>query len=268
MATAAESENTPPTGNAQEQPADQVPSTTDTLNPDTPTPDVGRPTEEPTQEPTTDTPTETKPTDPEGYEGVHEVKGLLEEAGLTAKDIVDGMVGNDGKISIDAYKKLVDKHGEAVANLLVSKIEGYQQTKAAEAKKADEAIYNQVQDAFTGITEQTGEETWKELSGWAKDNVNVQDRKSLNDMLQQGGLAAKLAVNELVSQFKNSDSFQQPANLVQADDTSDAYGIKPLDKVGYDRELRKLLNEGHDYNTSPEIAQLNARRTKAINRGY
>jgi len=55
---------------------------------------------------------------------------------------------------------------------------------------------------------------------------------------------------------------------MQADDTSTEYGGKPLDKVGYDRELRKLLNDGHNYDTSPEIAALNSRRTKSLARGY
>ena len=55
---------------------------------------------------------------------------------------------------------------------------------------------------------------------------------------------------------------------MQADDTSTEYGGKPLDKVGYDRELRKLLNDGHSYDTSPEIASLNSRRTKSLARGY
>ena len=150
----------------------------------------------------------------------------------------------------------------------MDKLKGIHKARKAESEAADNAIFDRVSEAFQGTTDQSGKETFEELSTWAKDNVSAEDRKEINALLRKGGLAAKLAIDSLVETFKASDSFiSQPAELLQGDDTSSEYGGKPLDKIGYDRELRKLLGQGHDYDTSPEIASLNTRRMKAINRG-
>ena len=83
----------------------------------------------------------------------------------------------------------------------------------------------------------------------------------------QGGIAAKLAVQELISVFKASPEFSQAADLEVADSLSQDYKGKPLDKAGYNSELRKLIAAGHSYESSPEIKALNKRRMQSRNRG-
>jgi len=198
-----------------------------------------------------------------------QVRPFLEDAGLTPSEVAMAVTEANGEVSIDIMKKLVEKHGEGVAGLIKDKLANLHQSNVTAAKAADNKIFTQVQDAFKGITEQTGADTFKELATWAKTNLPVADREEINGLLRQGGKAAELAIDSLVQSFKKSDSFiSQPAKLVEGGNSVNEYGSKPLDKSGYNRELRKLMDNGHNYETSPEIAQLNSRRSKSIARGY
>lgn len=197
------------------------------------------------------------------------VRPFLEDAGLTPSEVATAVTEADGEVSIEIMKKLVEKHGEGVAGLIADKLKGLHTSNVVAARAADSKIFTQVQDAFKGITEQTGADTFKELATWAKTNLPVADREEINGLLRQGGKAAELAIDSLVQSFKKSDSFiSQPAKLVTGENSVTEYGSKPLDKSGYNRELRKLMDNGHNYETSPEIAQLNSRRSKSIARGY
>lgn len=198
-----------------------------------------------------------------------QVEGLLADAGLSPKEVVTLVSKEDGQVTPDILKALVDKHGEAVASLVVDNLQGFHEKSKTEATNRDKVVFDQVQEAFKGITEQSGEDTWKELSAWAKDNIPNAERKEINALLGKGGKAAKYAVQDLVDQFKNSDTYEQPAELLDGDSLGDDTfgGGKPLDKAGYDRELRKLLNEGHVYGQSAEINALDRRRMKALKRG-
>jgi hypothetical protein len=198
-----------------------------------------------------------------------QVQPFLEEAGLVPAEVAKAVTDGDGEVSIEIMKALVEKHGEGVAGLIKDKLTNLHKSNVEAGKAADARVFNQLEKAFEGVTEQSGAETFKELAGWAKENLDTTERKEINKLLAQGGKAAELAIDSLVNKFKTSDSFvSQPAELMAADGANNEYGGKPLDKVGYDRELRKLLNEGHNYDTSPEIAALNNRRLKSRNRGY
>lgn len=202
-------------------------------------------------------------------ESAKQVQPLLEAAGLVPSEVAEIVTKGDGKVTIEIMQKLVEKHGEGVASLIKDKLEGLHQSHQAVSKAADTKVFNQVEAAFKGVTEQSGSDTFKELATWAKTNLPVADRQEINGLLSQGGKAAELAINSLIQSFKSSDSFiAQPAKLLSADGTSGEYGGKPLDKAGYSRELRKLMDSGHNYDTSPEIASLNSRRTKSLARGY
>jgi len=223
-------------------------------------------TEEPAKLDETDAPTPPKEFD---SNAAGKVQPFLEDAGLVPSEVAKSVTDNGGEVTPEIMKALVEKHGEGVAALLKDKLTYLHESNVAASQKADNAIYAHVETAFKDTTEQSGADSFKELASWAKDNLSKEERTEINGLLSQGGKAAELAVNSLVDTFKKSDSFMStPAKLLQADDTSTEYGGKPLDKAGYDRELRKLMDTGHDYNTSPEIAQLNKRRTKSLARGY
>lgn len=196
------------------------------------------------------------------------VTGLVEAAGLTMQEVAKIAKANEGKLDTATMLALTEKHGEAVASLLADQIENIHATRTSEAAQRDQAVFDQVAEAFKGQTEQSGEESWKELAGWAKDNVSTEHRAEINALLAQGGLAAKLAVQELTTAFKESQQSTeyQDAELLVADTTakSDSGNITKQD---YIREMNKLLAEGHEYGSSSEMAKLDARRTRSIKRG-
>lgn len=201
--------------------------------------------------------------------GASKVQPFLESAGLVPSEVALAITEANGAVSIEVMQKLVAKHGEGVAGLIKDQLSALHTSNVTAAKVADTKIFTQVQEAFKGVTEQSGADTFKELATWAKSNMTKGERAEINGLLKQGGKAAQLAIDSLVAGFKGSDSFvEQPAKLLTADNVAESATSKPLDKAGYSRELRKLLDTGHNYDTSPEIATLNARRTKSLNRGY
>ena len=201
------------------------------------------------------------------YKDAKHVEGLLEQAKLVPEDVAEMVAKNGGEVPTELAKSLRETHGEAVAELIEDKLKGFYKSTIDVVRAKEKVIFDQVENEFKGVTDQKGEQTWDELATWAKANIDATTRKELNGMLDKGGIAAKKAVEHIVQEFKNSDSFSQEAKLVGGDNLSQDYGVKTIDKSGYDRELRKLLESGHDYDTSPEIAQLNKRRLKAISRG-
>jgi len=206
-----------------------------------------------------------------------QVTGLIEKAGLNMKEVAEYAKANDGKVDLETLVALKEKHGDAVASLIADQIKGIhtEQSKAATAR--DTAVYDQVKEAFKGITsdpDQSGESMWTELATWTKGetegqpNVSNEHRTEINKMLAQGGLAAKLAVQELTTAFKESIGTQefQEAELLDGDKTPST-NDKSITKSEYNTELNKLTRSGHQYGESREIAALDARRMKSIQRG-
>ena len=198
---------------------------------------------------------------------VNKLQSLVSDAGLTPTEVAREVTDNDGEVSPETLKALIDKHGEAVGSLIAEKLETLHSENVQAAQARDKAVFDQVAEAFKGATEQSGEESWKELAGWAKENISNEERQEINDLLGKGGIASKLAVQYVVDAFKNSDDFQQPAVLESGDDTPQDFSSGAIDRTTYVRELDKLLDAGHDYNTSPEIRKLEQRRQKGIQRG-
>lgn len=198
---------------------------------------------------------------------VKQVEKLITEAGLNAQDVARIVTENDGKATPELIKALADKHGDAVASIVAEQLSGFHTANKNKAAQRDQAIYDQVQEAFKGVTEQGGKETWAELAGWAKQNIPNEERKEINKLLAQGGIAAKYAVDDLVSRFKSSESFVQSADLMSGDATPNDYGVKPLSKAEYTMKLRELEAKGHIYGQSQEMAALDKRRMAGMQRG-
>jgi hypothetical protein len=206
----------------------------------------------------------------ESKSALGQVHDLVKDAGLDIKEVAEVLRDNEGKLTPDVLLALQDKYGEGIAGLISDQL-GNMYTKQVDAAKAkDKLVHDQVAEAFEGVTTQSGEETWKELAGWAKENVPNEDRKEINALLAQGGLAAKLAVQELCNAFKEhtGTAQTQDAQLMEADGVRNGDDRGLIDKVSYRAELDKLIAAGHDYSTSPEIKKLDARRMKSIKYGY
>lgn len=198
---------------------------------------------------------------------VKQVENLLKEAGLDVLKVAEDVNNNDGKPSPELVKALADKHGDAVASIIAEQLQGFHASRKAQDAKRNQAVFDQVQDAFKDVTNQTGKETWNELSGWAKDNIADSERREINKLLSQGGLAAKYAVDDLVSRFKSSDSFVQQADLLTGDNTANDFGVKPLSKAEYTAALRELEAKGHVYGQSQAMMALDKRRMAGMQRG-
>lgn len=224
------------------------------------------PAQEPQPEPTVEPQQEERKYDLDSPV-VQQVEKLIVEAGLNAAEVAKIVSQNDGVPTPELVKAIADKHGDAVASIVAEQLKGFHKANVERVGKRDQAIYDQVSEAFKGVTEQSGQDSWKELSGWAKENIPNEERKEINKMLQQGGLAAKYAVDDLVNRFKGSDSFVQSADLVSGDNTPNDFGIKPMSKSDYQREFRALEAKGHVYGESAELAALDRRREAGMARG-
>lgn len=195
------------------------------------------------------------------------VVGFVEEAGLDMRQVVQEVNENGGKVTPEILKALEEKHGVNVAKLIADQISALHDKRVEQRRQADKAVFDQVQEAFKGTTDQSGEETWKELAAWAEGNIENADRAELNTLLSGGGLGAKLAVQELISAFKSSPQYTQPIDLVSGSATGSTAKDGFITRKEYTDKLDELLRKGHNYNTSPEIKRLEAQRTRSIANG-
>ena len=254
-------EGVTPTGGAPEPIVEQTP---------VPTPETPAPAEVPVEAPT--------PEKEVDKSKLGQVTSLVEASGLTMKEVAEYAKANDGSIDLDTMVALKEKHGDAVAALIADQIKGIHTEKSSAATARDQAVYDQVEEAFKDTADegQTGQESWKELAEWTKaetdgqPNISQEHRSEINDMLSRGGLAAKLAVQELTNAFKDAHgkSEFQDAELLEADKVVQSTVGGNITKQDYAIEMRKLESAGHVYGTSSEMKKLDARRMKSINAGY
>ena len=197
------------------------------------------------------------------------LRNLLVEAKLDVAEVGKAIRENSGKVDLDTALALKEQHGAEIAGLIINQLEHAAGALQAKQEARDQEVYAQVAEAFKDVTQQSGEETWKELAAWSKDNVSNENRAEINKLLQQGGLGAKLAVQDLVAAFKESQDAQevQPAQLLDGDGVKNTVVGGTLTKAEYTKQLQELMNNGHDYNTSPQVAELNKRRMLSMRQG-
>lgn len=199
-------------------------------------------------------------------EGVQKLEKFLVDANLKPSDVTKQVIEAGGKVTPEILKALEDKYGAGVAALLADQVTDLYKHGQAKVKEQETAIFNQVEAAFKDVTQQSGEETFKELSTWAKTNIDNATRSELNKLLEAGGFQAELAVKYLVETFKGSENFQPSAKLLTADATSQASSIVPLTRQQYRAEQEKLLAKGYS-ESSPEMVKLDRARQLGMARG-
>lgn len=195
-----------------------------------------------------------------------QVGDMLKDAGVNPTQARDAVAANGGNCTPEIFQALAAKHGEGMAGLLASQMTQLHSAGVDKAKAHDQAVYTQVQEAFKGTTEQTGEQTWGELQGWARENISKEDQAELNKALKQGGFVTKLAVQELVKAFQESGDFSQEMVGVEGDNLPAASAGGDITRQEYNVELDALLAKGHDYNNSKEVKALQARRARSASR--
>ena len=193
---------------------------------------------------------------------------MVTAAGMNPSEVLKVVQGNEGKATPEIYAALSAKHGEGMAALLTGQMTQLHETNVSASTAADKAIFSQVEKAFEGVTKQTGEETFKELSTWAKTNLDEAKVSEMNALIKQGGMGAKLAIQELTNAFTQSGDYVQPAQLMEGDNTPNSDGKGgDLTRQEHNEEVRKLIAKGHQHSTSREIAALGRRRSKSMSRG-
>lgn len=196
-----------------------------------------------------------------------QVGDMLSGAGVDPLKARDAIAANGGTCTPEIYAALEAKHGAGMASLLANQMSALHKSGVDKGNAADNAVYDQVKEAFKGVTEQTGQETFAELSTWAKTNIPNDQRKELNAVIAQGGMGAKLAIQELINAFQNSGDYSQEMVGIEGDNVPNAPKGGDLTRNEYNTELDALLAKGHNYETSQQIKQLQARRAKSAQRG-
>ena len=191
-----------------------------------------------------------------------QVQVFLDKAGIQTAQVEQEIIAF-GKLTDGTFKALVDKHGQATANLVANQISSIAASRTAVAGAAEKTILDTVQTSLADLTQQPAQESWTELKQWAGTNIDVDSRAELNSMMKQGGMQAKMAVEYIVGAYRKGNNVASPAALVDGEQTP-APGA-PLDRKTYLRELDKAMIEFGEH--SPQVQQLNARRTAALANG-
>lgn len=173
-----------------------------------------------------------------------------------------------GKLTDGTHKALVEKHGEATANLVSQQaVAQHTQSQAAQMDN-QKKVFSLLEAGFKDLTQQTGAETWKELDNWTASNLSVDERKSINAQIKQGGLAAELAVGYLVTKYKSTYGVEQAQEAVLDGHTLTAAASTGNDLTisEYNKEMTKLTQAGHQYDSAP-AELLKQRREASRKRG-
>lgn len=215
-----------------------------------------------------ETPTEEKPTEKVDFTApvVKQVEGLVKAAGLDSTAVAKAVMENGGKLPPAMAEALTKQHGELVAALVADKLEGFHEGAKAQEQERKTKVFGKLEEAFKDVTTQSGEATWNELKGWAKDNVPKAERDELNAMLAKGGYQAELALDALVTKFKSKEVTHQAPQLEDGA-VNVKTGVQPITKSEYLRKFDELEAKGHVYGESREFVKLDAQRQAGLKRG-
>lgn len=196
-------------------------------------------------------------------------KVTYEPTGDPTLDYVLGYIGDKG-LSQDhpAVQAAVDgdfaqlevellRQNDPAANQIIALAKrSYEDAQAKEHAKNEETGKALVEVA--GSLEQ-----WEEVVGWARENADDSEKGAINDMLQQGGVQAKIAARYLVEAFKAGQGNSFEGRPAVGSDAAPTQGVskEPLSRPQFAQEAEKLYRRhGEHYMQSPEYAALIQRR--------
>lgn len=192
---------------------------------------------------------------------VEQTSAVLTEAGLDASKVLEA-----GKLSLADTIALQAKFGDAVVNSIAGELTTAATAAETLQKETDERLYGMCTDALQGDGEQTGEQLFGEVSAWAKDALSETELKEANALLAQGGLAAQLVMQDLLSVYSGTDAAQPAVALEAPNPANNKASGGGLSRSEYGVELNKALDAGHGYE-SPTVKKLQARRTLGAQQG-
>ena len=187
--------------------------------------------------------------------------GLLKEAGVSRAEAESYFqkAAESGKLEDVNMQALVQRVGEAKANLVMAGIRDWH----TRANAASEVTRKTVYDAVGG------EESWQVLAAWVKTNEGKDAglaavMPEIRSMIDAGGMQAKYAVMELMTRY-NADPRTSGLNnnLLAGTAAPNPADFGPLSK----REYQALIGKANDSNDERAVAQLRARRAAGMRAG-
>ena len=183
---------------------------------------------------------------------------LLQNAGMTPEEtkalVFDALQAGDiSKIDRDA---LVEKVGKEKTTLVMAGFTSF----LNDAKAKAETI---LKDVHTTVG---GEDNWKAVTTWAKENVSEADLAEYRSMIDAGGAQARFAASELASKYNgdaNNTTLDAGAQEITGDSKPQSSG-RTLSKLEYVAEMEKA----HDNGASPAvIEEIKAARARGRAKG-
>lgn len=162
---------------------------------------------------------------------------LLQNSGTTpetAKALLWDAVqaGDATKIDRDA---LVEAVGKTKANLIMAGMENYVGNIAKRAAEVTQLVNEAV----------GGNDNWKAIRDWAKENLSENDMLDYADMIDKGGRKASLAAKDLKEQYEAAGhTFAESTTQVTPSGKPKPEVIEPLSKREYFEALDKLNKSG------------------------
>ena len=192
-----------------------------------------------------------------GSETGNAVLQLLQNSGVPigeAKELLFDAVVEGKPENIDKAK-LEEKVGKVKAHLILTGVKAFVKDTAEKAQGIVKTIHETV----------GGESNWKQIASWAKDNVDKEQLADLSELIDQGGVKAKLAAKELKELYEAADgnSSLDTKEVTPKGGTPKDTPFRPLSASQYAEELERLHN-AHNGNP-PE--QLRRALLQARNKG-
>lgn len=184
----------------------------------------------------------------------------LSKAGIST-DHVAAEMQKFGKLSEMTTALLRQAHGEH-ADLIIANVEHTHTQLAAQEAKAESEAHGIVAELLGVDAAQGGAEMSKVVS-WAVNSLPENEVAELAELIDRGGIASKLALQQLVTGYSQGNS--QPANLVAGDVRTNTNAVH-MTRDEYNRQ-RFEIEDKFGYNSQQMVALQN-QRTQAINNGY
>lgn len=221
--------------------------------------------QETNQEPKKETVSEWKAT---GDETVDRIGKLTTVAGINPESLIEELLDNNNAFTEDTIKKLRDKHGNEVTDLLLKEVKELHNKNMEKIEADNQGVYNAITNVF-GLDPEKGKEAWTELAQWTKGNLPETVTKELSVMLSNGGLMARLAAQEMANHYlevnggkKNSVSIKPDLERGNGNGGNKGF-ISKEEFLVKKRELEKKYGSN-----SQEVARLRNLRRQSMEAGY
>lgn len=199
-----------------------------------------------------------------GNASIDAVGKLLAEKAVPGADDMIAEFAKNGELSISSQAKLVETLGESLAGMAINQLNA----EATKIKDASTAARTEVLDYMIEAFGETDRDaTWaavKEFVASPESGFSADDKAELSKMLQKGGLAAKLAIDNIVAVHTGNPNTTVTADLLQGD-ISTVKGFDPISAKAYSEEV-SILADKYGYE-SLEVQQLQQRRERSRNAG-